>query len=415
MSNQISNQTPARGEIVVPGEAMTPGGQSYLQELSLTLQLSTQMASALKNASVLPEHIRTQKVNGKIVELAPQQVEANCLLICNQAIRWRVDPFALIGESYIVGGKLSFQGKLIAAIVNRDLSTRLTAVYSGEGDGRTAEISGVIRGEGSAKTLTIEYLKAATRDKGGKITAQWSRDPDQKLFYSGSVKWARRHLPEVLMGVLSEEEGLIDETRAAGTDKIETTTPNASLIEFFLDRIGAADHQGQLERIVLEAKGSRISEVEREIVRVAAREIYKDLPTAADFQGLDDVQLRDRPEGMTRGSTQASRAETEKPEPPTDPPGHNRPTPDPKAGTKSKLEAKQTKPAQTFDEDGKPAATEPKPIPKPSKALTGYLEEIAKATRSEEVTAITERARADKRLSEAAFQTIVNAHDEALA
>lgn len=34
----------------------------------------------------------------------------------------------------------------------------------------------------------------------------WTSDPDQKLWYSGVLKWARRHCPEVVLGVRAEDE-----------------------------------------------------------------------------------------------------------------------------------------------------------------------------------------------------------------
>jgi hypothetical protein len=34
----------------------------------------------------------------------------------------------------------------------------------------------------------------------------WTSDPDQKLVYSGATKWARRHCPEIMLGVLTDQD-----------------------------------------------------------------------------------------------------------------------------------------------------------------------------------------------------------------
>jgi hypothetical protein len=44
----------------------------------------------------------------------------------------------------------------------------------------------------------------------------WSKDPDQKLIYSAVVKWARRHCPEVVLGIITDDdmERMIEEAAA---------------------------------------------------------------------------------------------------------------------------------------------------------------------------------------------------------
>ncbi len=81
--------------------------------------LAGQFAHAMCRASVLPEHLRTRRIDGKVIPFKPDEIEANCVMIANQALRWGVDPFAILPSTYVVGGKLGFDGKLIAAIVNQ--------------------------------------------------------------------------------------------------------------------------------------------------------------------------------------------------------------------------------------------------------------------------------------------------------
>jgi len=46
--------------------------------------------------------------------------------------------------------------------------------------------------------LSVEQAKTAHK--------MWATDPEQKLAYSGATKWARRHCPQVIMGVHTIED-----------------------------------------------------------------------------------------------------------------------------------------------------------------------------------------------------------------
>jgi hypothetical protein len=54
--------------------------------------------------------------------------------------------------------------------------------------------------------MTVAQGKAATQQ----VHRMWTSDPDQKLWYSGVLKWARRHCPEVVLGVRAEGEDFGD-------------------------------------------------------------------------------------------------------------------------------------------------------------------------------------------------------------
>ena len=158
------------------------------------------IAQSMGVATVLPDHLRLDKT-GK--ELPDNRVIANCLLVVNQALRWGVDPFALAAESYVVAGKLAYQGKLVAAIVNTraGLMGRLWASYNEQpGDKLAITVHGQFPNEDEPRTVTVSVGEAKTANK------IWVTDPRQKLWYTGAIKWARRHCPEVLLGVLTDDE-----------------------------------------------------------------------------------------------------------------------------------------------------------------------------------------------------------------
>ncbi len=151
------------------------------------------IAKMLAHATLTPAHLKGETA---------EQALANCFRVANQAVRWGVDPFAVCDETYVVRGKLGYQGKLVAAIVNTraGLRGRLTYSYTGQGDGRTITVSGTFDNETEPRTVELSVGQAKTENQ------MWKKDPDQKLVYSAVTKWARKHCPEVLMGVLTEDD-----------------------------------------------------------------------------------------------------------------------------------------------------------------------------------------------------------------
>ena len=163
--------------------------------------LAGQFAHAMCRASVLPEHLRTRRIDGKLVPLEQDEIEANCVMIANQALRWGVDPFAILPSTYVIGGKLGFDGKLIAAIVNQRgrLKGRLSRSYSGSGDNLTVTVSGTLQGEDEPRTVSVRLRDVRTSNE------IWRKDPEQKLWYTDATRWARAHCPELRLGIIRVE------------------------------------------------------------------------------------------------------------------------------------------------------------------------------------------------------------------
>jgi hypothetical protein len=152
--------------------------------MSEAMQLATMMASA------------------KLVPAALQKSPADCLMVIQQAIRWQMDPFAVAQECSVIQGKLMHSGKLVAAVINArgGLADRLSFSYEGQGDDRTITVSGRVSGEAEPRTVTVRLRDAKTANR------VWQTQPDQQLMYHGSRVWARRHAPELMLGVYSPEE-----------------------------------------------------------------------------------------------------------------------------------------------------------------------------------------------------------------
>ena len=127
---------------------------------------------------------------------------ADCVMVVAQALRWKADPFAVAQHTYVISGKLGYEGKLIAAMVNSSnkLKDNLNFEYSGEGKNRKVIVSGKL--QGSKVNRTIEGTVGAWETNNG----QWTKNPDQMLAYRGAREWARRHMPEVLLGVNADDD-----------------------------------------------------------------------------------------------------------------------------------------------------------------------------------------------------------------
>lgn len=148
------------------------------------------VAVMLSKAGLAPQHLRGEE---KI---------SDCILVVAQAMRWRSDPFAVAQHTFVTQGKLGYEGKLIAAMVNSSgkLQENLNYSYSGDGEARRVVVSGRLRGSDTLREIDGTVAQWKTGNKF------WKENPDQMLAYRGAREWARRHMPEVLLGVNSDDE-----------------------------------------------------------------------------------------------------------------------------------------------------------------------------------------------------------------
>lgn len=174
----MSNAVAIRNEGQQAGSALIP--ETFTQAMEL--------AKVMSQAKLVPQHL--------------QGHPADCLLIIEQASRWGISPFSAAQATSVVRGRLMFEGKLVAAVVNgcNKLESNLSYDYEGQGDNKTVTVSGKIKGEKVWRSVKVRLGDAKT-DNG-----QWKNQPEQMLSYHGARVWARRHVPEILLGVYVKEE-----------------------------------------------------------------------------------------------------------------------------------------------------------------------------------------------------------------
>lgn len=136
-------------------------------------------------------------------KMVPDQFKksvGDCYIAINLANRYGMDPWTLMQEMYIISGKPMMSGKLATAILNHSLADPLRPEYSGAGDDREIKLTG--RPEGEEKPLSVE-LKVKDAKTANE---QWKKNPDQMLMYAGARMWGRRYTPDILLGIVFDDE-----------------------------------------------------------------------------------------------------------------------------------------------------------------------------------------------------------------
>ena len=212
----------------------------------------------------------------------PKHLRGNagaCMAVAMQALEWQLSPFAVASKSYAVNGAIAYEAQLIAAVVNTrsGIKGRLKYRFDGEGAALTCTVTGTLDGEECVYTSpTIGSITT-------KNSPLWKADPQQQLGYFSARSWARRHCPEVILGVYDRDEA--EEFR--GPDAAKDITPQSSVME----RLKAA--QTSPETVASEREGFSAAHVQRETHNVLTGEVYDNEDTGAespDAPGDDDAQ-----------------------------------------------------------------------------------------------------------------------------
>lgn len=169
---------------IVAAPVQTSGAPLTPRDMTSALALANTMCSA----KLVPPHL--------------QRSPGDCLLVIEQAMRWGMSPFAVAQCTSVIHGRLMFQGQLVSAALHTSgiLSSRLSYDFKGQGNEREIIVVGTLRGETTPRSISIK-LKDARTDN-----AMWTKQPDQQLVYFATRAWARRHAPEVMLGVYAPED-----------------------------------------------------------------------------------------------------------------------------------------------------------------------------------------------------------------
>lgn len=202
----MSNITP------LPGQAMQVVDTRYTQDVIPILDTSKfehmqRLATVMAKMSTIPESLRGTR-DGKVFNEFPSEVIiANCFRIVNQSVRWGFDPFAVVDCASVVHGKLMWEGKLVAAVLDAKLGVRLNYSFTNDDNPNDKSmgviVSGTLPGEVTPRTIEGTVAGWHRGDKSPwNSPSAWKR----QLRYMGAREWARAHAPAVMLGVYTDDE-----------------------------------------------------------------------------------------------------------------------------------------------------------------------------------------------------------------
>jgi len=217
------------------------------EELTTTNRDEAVMANLSPNVSVIsPEAILLDEqifnrlntcasimASGKCT--VPVHLQGNpgdCFAVITQAMRWKMDPYAVAQKTHIVSGKLGYESQLVAAAINsvgpvlgrpqyewygpwervigkfnwkvsqKTGNKYQVPAWSGQDEeGCGVRVSCQLKTETEPRVLELLLSQATVRN-----STLWASDPKQQLAYLALKRWARLHCPDVIMGVYSPDE-----------------------------------------------------------------------------------------------------------------------------------------------------------------------------------------------------------------
>lgn len=169
----------------------------------------------------LAEVVRFAEVMCRADIALPKHLRGNagaCMAVAMQALEWQMSPFAVASKSYAVNGAIAYEAQLIAAVVNTrsGIKGRLKYTFEGSGPDMTCTVTGMLDGE------ECSYTSPPIGQIPTKNSPLWKADPQQQLGYFSARSWARRHCPEVILGVYDRDEA----QQFQGPDNAKDVTPS---------------------------------------------------------------------------------------------------------------------------------------------------------------------------------------------
>jgi hypothetical protein len=171
------------------------------------------IASVMAQSSMIPDALYTAGSGNDKKELPLPAVISNCFLVVNQAVRWGMDPFAVAQCVSIISGRICYEGKLIAAVLDAKLGLRLIPEYDeGHGDQLGVTIYAYTADDkaiANPRTGDALVVKGTVGDwKTTRTGSPWAAGKAHKsmLMYRGSREWVRLYRPAIMLGVYAVDE-----------------------------------------------------------------------------------------------------------------------------------------------------------------------------------------------------------------
>lgn len=181
-------------EILPASPPATPQQLSTMTRATSSVEDMVTTARLMVQHSFVPKHLVWQN--------NPERSIANCFRVVVQARAWGMDPFAVADNSYVMDGRLEYQGKLVAAVLQKSgiLKDRLRHEVAGQGDDMVLTITATLKGEKTPRSKSLRLGDVKTKNQ------MWGKDDENKLYYTVVRAWARLHCPEIFLGVGASDD-----------------------------------------------------------------------------------------------------------------------------------------------------------------------------------------------------------------
>lgn len=186
-----------------------------------TFQQIAEIAAMMASASLIPESLSHEGTGDRKKALPMETVRANCFLVANQAIKWGADPFAVAQCCSVVHGRLMFEGKLVAAVIESTLGFKLVHAYGKwdrakecciVGEDASGDDLAIRIGEGHFENGVAVFGNRFIDGNVGSWKTTGNNSPwrpgrnRSMLIYRGTREFARIFEPGVMLGVITEDE-----------------------------------------------------------------------------------------------------------------------------------------------------------------------------------------------------------------
>lgn len=164
------------------------------------------------NGRELMDMANLMSQSGSMIRDFYRRNPGDCMALIMICAPYGLNPFQVSWKTYRAPAKdssaedapIAFEAQVVAAMVNvsAPVKGRLRYSYHGEGDNLVCTVTGIERETGEA----LDYTSPKLGQIAVKRSPLWRSDPRQQLGYYSARAWARRHFPELLLGVYTREE-----------------------------------------------------------------------------------------------------------------------------------------------------------------------------------------------------------------
>jgi len=182
------------------------------------------IAKALASSTLIPQQFQGQ------------QGFANCLVALNIARRMQMDPLMVMQNLHIIHGRPSWSSQFIIGLING--CGRFSPLrYEITGKGDTLACTAVATELSSGQELRGPEVTMAMAKKEGwatKAGSKWQTMPELMIRYRAAAFWGRLFIPDLLVGIQTQEEVIDVETvdvSPAAPAPVTITELNAKIVE----------------------------------------------------------------------------------------------------------------------------------------------------------------------------------------